>query len=369
MLDTRLRSVLAMGQKAARPQEPETLRFRIEMGPEKNRAPLVEVGNVPAGDVRWLWPGKFPIGKISLVVGDPGRGKSLLSLDLATRLSLAAPWPDGQPNTLRPSCTLLLSAEDDVGDTIRPRLEAMGADVRYIRSMRGLFGAGFYKGFQLPRDLPTLEQAVTDTPDVRLVVIDPLMAFLATGTANSNSALRALLATLQEMAERLGFAVLALSHLTKATGASPIYRAMGSLALVAASRAVWTLWPDQDEPERTFFVPLKCNLSAALHAHAYRIAPSPVNPKQPVLLWEPEPIHMALLSTSTANPVPRLRDQQCVTWLRALLEKGPVPTRDVEKAADEEGFGYHILRRAKRMLGVGTSPDGLGGTWMQRLPD
>jgi len=369
MVDTRLRTVLAMGQQAARPQEPETHRFRIEMGPERNRAPVVEVGNVPAGDVRWLWPGKFPIGKLSLVVGDPGRGKSLLSLDLATRLSLGAPWPDGQRNTHPPSCTLLLSAEDDVGDTIRPRLEAMGADVRYVRSMRGLFDAGFYKGFQLPRDLPTLEKAVTDTPDVRLVVIDPLMAFLATGTANSNSALRALLATLQEMAERLGFAVLALSHLTKATGASPIYRAMGSLALVAASRAVWTLWPDQDEPERTFFVPLKCNLSAALHAHAYRIAPSTLNPKQPVLFWEPEPIHMALISTSTANPMPRLRDQQCVTWLRGLLENGPVPTRDVEKAAGEEGFGYHILRRAKRILSVTTSPDGLGGTWMQRLPD
>ncbi len=359
----------ADGRIAAQPQEPESFRFTINFGSEEGRATVVEVSDVPAGDVRWLWPGKVPIGKLSLLVGDPGRGKSLLSLDLAARLSLGRVWPDGQANTLPPSSTLLLSAEDDVADTIRPRLEAMGADVRYVRSMRGLFSEGFYKGFQLPRDLPTLEEAVENTPDVRLVVIDPLMAFLSAGAASNNSALRTLLATLQEMSERLGFAVLALTHLTKASGASPLYRAMGSLALTAASRAVWTLWPDQDEPERTFFIPLKCNLSAALHAHAYRIVASPLNPKQPTLIWEPEAIPMALMATSTAHPMPRLRDQECMAWLRGLLGKGPVPSRDVEKAAAEEGYGYHILRRAKRILGVITSPDGLGATWVQRLPD
>ncbi|HPD14445.1 MAG TPA: AAA family ATPase [Planctomycetota bacterium] len=369
MSDTRIQAVIAMGRQAARPQAPETLRFRINTGPERSRTSLVEVGSVPTGDVRWLWPHKFPIGKLSLLVGDPGRGKSLLALDLAARLSLGAPWPDGQPNPLPPSSTLLLSAEDDVADTVRPRLEALGADVRRIRSLRGLFEGGLRKGFQLPGDLPTLEQAVEDTPDVRLVVLDPLMAFLATGTANSNSALRALLATLQEMAERLGFAVLALTHLTKASGAAPLYRAMGSLALVAASRAVWTLWPDLDEPDRTYFVPLKCNLSPALHAHAYRIGPNPLNPKQPAIIWEPEPIPMALLAASTASPVPRQRDQQCVGWLRAVLKDGPVPSADIEEAASREGYGRNVLARAKRILGVFHEPAGLRGKWLCRLPD
>ncbi len=369
METTAIQEVLEMGRIAARATAPETWRFKIDLGDTEGRGTLVEVSSVPAGDVRWLWPGKIPIGKLSLLVGDPGRGKSLLTLDLATRLSLGAPWPDGQPNTLRPSTTLLLSAEDDVGDTIRPRLEAMGADVRYVRSMRGLFGGGICRGFQFPHDLPTLEEAVKNTPDVRLVVIDPLMAFLSAGTANSGSALRAFLATVQEMAERLGFAVIAISHLTKSSGAGLIYRAMGSLALVAASRAVWTLWPDMDEPERTFFIPLKCNLSAALHAHAYRIVASPLNPKQPTLIWEPEPIRMALLSTSTANPMPRMRDQQCVSWLRCLLKNGPVPSSDLEKAAGEEGYGRIIFRRAKRILGVLHEPHGARGTWLCRLPE
>ncbi|MBM4040304.1 MAG: AAA family ATPase, partial [Planctomycetes bacterium] len=351
-----------------RPVEPEVMRFTINMGGEDGRPTVVEVSDVPAGDVRWLWPGKFPIGKISLVAGDPGRGKSLLALDLAARLSLGRAWPDGQANALPPSCTLLLSAEDDVGDTIRPRLEAMGADVRYVRSMRGLFEGGFRKGFQLPGDLPTLQEAVAQTPDVRLVVIDPLLAFLSSGTANNNPALRTLLATLQEMAERLGFAVLAITHLTKASGANVLYRAMGSLALVAASRAVWTLWPDLDEPERTLFIPLKCNLSAALHAHAYRIVPSPLNPKQPVLVWEPEPIPMALLSMSTASPVPRLLDQECASWLRQVLKDGPVAAAELERAAREEGFGRNVLDRAKRILAVRVVRRQFSGAYECRLP-
>jgi hypothetical protein len=235
--------------------------------------------------------------------------------------------------------------------------------------MRGLFKGGVHKGFQFPDDLPALEQAVTGTPDVRLVVLDPLMAFLSTGTANSNSALRALVATLQEMAERLEFAVLALSHLTKASGVSPLYRTMGSLALVAASRAVWYLWPDLDAPERNFFMPLKCNLAAAMHAHAYRIVPSPTNPKQPVLVWEPEAIPMALLPTSTASPMARYRDQQCVAWLRALLKDGPAPAANIARAAAEEGFGRNVLCRAKRILGVLSRADGSGGAWHCRLPD
>ncbi|MBM4041620.1 MAG: AAA family ATPase [Planctomycetes bacterium] len=366
---TAIEKVIEMGRIAARPVEPEIMRFTVNLGREESRPTVVEVSDVPAGDVRWLWPGKFPIGKISLVAGDPGRGKSLLALDLAARLSRGRVWPDGQANTLPPSSTLLLTAEDDVGDTVRPRLEALGADVRYVRSMRGLFSEGYYKGFQLPRDLPTLEEAVTETPDARLVVIDPLLAFLTTGTANSNSALRALLATLQEMAERLGFAVIAISHLTKSCGVSPLYRAMGSLALVAASRAVWTLWPDLDEPERTFFIPLKCNLSAALHAHAYRIAASPLNPKQPVVVWEPEPIPMALMATSTAHPVFRAKDHECATWLRDVLKGGPVPSTDLGKAAREEGFGRTVFRRAKNALRVVTYRDGAREMWFCRLPD
>ncbi len=115
-------------------------------------------------------------------------------------------------------------------------------------------------------------------------------------------------------------------------------------------------------------MPLKCNLSAALHAHAYRIVASPLNPKQPVLVWEPEAIPMALLSTSTANPMPRLRDQECAAWLRGLLETGPVPAADVESAAKEEGFGRNTLLRAKRVLGVLTERAEFTGGYTCKLP-
>ena len=330
---------------------------------------LFTIVDVQEEKVEWLWPGKLPIGKLSLLVGDPGRGKSLLSLDLAARLSAGRPWPDGQVNLRRPSSTILVSAEDDIADTIRPRLEAAAGDLCFVHALQGSRFMGMNRGFALPRDLDVLRAAVEQTPDVKLVVLDPLMAFLPSGTSTSNSALRTVAASLQDMAAELNFAVLAITHLTKSPAASPLYRAMGSLSLVAAARAVWTLWPDQDDARRTFFIPLKCNLSEALHALAYSLADSPVKPGYPCINWEPEAIPLALVPTSTANPVPRIRDQQCIAWLKKVLSQGAVPSKDLDHAAECEGFGRNVLRRAKAALGVNSYVEGVGSPWLCSLPN
>jgi hypothetical protein len=330
---------------------------------------IVRVHEVPAEDVAWLWPGKFPLGKISLLVGDPGRGKSLLALDVAARLSAQRPWPDGSPALLPPSSTILVSAEDDLADTIRPRLDAADADPAFIHLLRGVKGGPFDNaGFVLPRDRGMLRKAVEDIRDVRLIVLDPLVAFLTSSSATNNVALRTVLASLQCMAEEFSFAVLAISHLTKASAAAPIYRAMGSIGLVAAARAVWTLWPDADNHRRTFFVPLKCNLSEAVSALAYTIAVKPGDHPAPNLLWEANALPLALVSTSTAHPLPRLRDQQAIAWLADILKEGPVAATQVETAAGDEGFGRNVLRRAKAALNVITYPEEFGKQWLCRLP-
>ena len=175
------------------------------------------------------------------------------------------------------------------------------------------------------------------------------------------------MATLQDLAQAGHFAVVAISHLTKSPAASPIYRAMGSLGLVAASRAVWSLWPDLDDPKRTYFIPLKCNLSPSLTALAYQIAKHP-DIDAPWLVWDPEPIPLTLVSTSTANPLPRVVDQQCIGWLRDLLKDGPLPAGTIDEQAGERGFGRNLVRRAKAALDVHTSLDEYGGKWVCRLP-
>ncbi|HUT33009.1 MAG TPA: AAA family ATPase, partial [Planctomycetota bacterium] len=274
--------------------------------------------------VNWLWPGRVPMGKVTLLVGDPGQGKSLLALDVAARVTTGAAWPDqaepgasgegqgaggdGQsagggaldprasaldtPNPV--GSVVLMSAEDDVADTIRPRLEVAGGDIQRVTMLRAIgrpeMGAGELM-FSLARDVKVLESVIRQLPDVRLVVLDPVSAYLVGADANSNAAIRAVLAPLKSVAEKTGVAVLAISHLTKKADAALLYRTMGSLAFVAAARAVWAVGPDRAPaaaPElagRRLFLPVKCNLAGGVTGLAYRVVPSADDPEVPILAW------------------------------------------------------------------------------------
>ena len=161
-------------------------------------------------------------------------------------------------------------------------------------------------------------------------------------------------------------AVVFITHLTKAAAASPLYRAMGSLGLVAAARAVHLCWPDEESTGRCLFLPLKSNLSQSMKAYAYRVTTrdSPTGPGAPFIEWEPDPVPLTLLSTSTANPIPRIEDARCAAWLKEVLTEGPLPVPDVEKAAREAGFSRNALRRAKKVVGVSSRPTEAGGPWV-----
>lgn len=205
-------------------------------------ARIWRVVDVPAEPVEWLWPDKMPVGKVSLIVGDPGRGKSLICVDVAARVTTGADWPTGLTNTAGPRQALIVSAEDDVADTIRPRLEAAGADLSRVATMSEILTSAGKVGFELPRDTATLEAILAKMPSIRLLVIDPIMAFIGPGNT-TNQGIRGVIAGLQALATARRFAVLCVTHLTKSPASSPIYRAMGSLGLVAAARAVHTCWP------------------------------------------------------------------------------------------------------------------------------
>ena len=145
--------------------------------------PLSRIQSV---EIRWLWPKVLPRGKLAMLDGDPGVGKSLVTLDIAARLSRGAYLPDGSESQ-RPHTTLLLAAEDDAADTTRPRAEAAHADLERL-----VTGTG--DGLPLfPRDLAAFEDHVADLkPD--LVVLDPVMSFLeASVAANSEQCVRRVL--------------------------------------------------------------------------------------------------------------------------------------------------------------------------------
>src|SRR5205823_6333601 len=148
---------------------------------------------------------------------------------------------------------VILSAEDDVADTIRPRLEAAGADVRrcyVVDAIRDIDGAGeiHSRAFNLAADVARLEALLAQLGDVALVIIDPLTAYLGDADSHKNAEVRGLLAPLGEMAASRGVAMVCVSHLNKGGSSEALLRVSGSLGFVAAARAAFIVTRDTGDP-------------------------------------------------------------------------------------------------------------------------
>jgi hypothetical protein len=145
---------------------------------------------------------------------------------------------------------------------------------------------------------------------------------------------------------------------------------MGSLAFVAAARAVWAVGPDRAAAGRLLLLPVKCNLAGGVRGMAYRIVPSPQSEAVPVLAWEAEPVEMTAEEALKVTHAPSLtRREEAVAWLAGLLSGGRVPCEEVERRAKDAGFSVMTLRRAKRELGVEAHHEGFGTPWMWGLPE
>jgi len=341
---------------------------------------LTRLGDVAPEAVGWLWPKRVPMGKMTLLFGDPGRGKSLLALDMAARVTRGAPWPDAPDGPNPPGRVVLLSAEDDPADTIRPRFEAAGGDPDGVLVLRAVQrpGSGLEGDlpFCLARDVAALESVLRQWGGVRQKGLDPVSAYLGGVASHSNAAMRELLAPVREMAERTGVAVVAISHLTKRREATVLYRGMGSLATVAAARAVWAVGPDpgptghHQASGRILLLPVKCNLVGAVPGLAYRIVPSPQCADVPVLAWEEGSLALTAQEAFDSAALPSLTPRErAMAWLEEALGKGAVPALEVEQRARAIGFSRRTLMRARAELGVCAFHEGMGAPWLLRLPD
>jgi len=250
--------------------------------------------------LEWLWPERIPLGKLSLLVGDPGLGKSLIALDVAAHLSIGRAWPDA-PSDCRgfpPANTLLLTAEDDLADTVKPRLDAAKGDATRVTVLeaaqdRQEDGTRKRRGINLARDLARIEYALDEIPNVQLLVFDPLSAYLGGVDTHTNADVRVVLAPLADLASRRELAVLGVTHLRK-SGGKALYRTMGSIAFAAAARAVWGVAadPDDDTGQRRIMLPIKTNRAPGGDGLAYRIIRAPLDGlgDLPAIFWEPEPV-------------------------------------------------------------------------------
>ncbi len=377
----------ALGVKAAVPPPPRARHRGNGQAPppppsveaeQPSRTPDLQVlEEVEAELVQWLWWGRIPLRKLTLLAGDPGLGKSCITTDMAARVSRGTPWPDNVNVPTIAGGVVLLSAEDDLADTIKPRLSAAGADCRRIVALQGVkrfdaeTGEEIRDPFSLQYDLKCLEMAVEQCRGCRLVIIDPVTAYLGIKLdSHRNTEVRAVLGPLSDLAGRLGVAVVAVTHLNKSVGGAAMYRAMGSLAFIAAARAAWAVTKDKDDPARRLMLPVKNNLAADGTGLAYRLADG--GNDAPVVAWEPDPIAIDVddaLGPDRSDDH-RTERNDAIGWLREALGDGSLPTKSVQRLARESGHAWATVRRAADELQIKPKRDGFGegSAWYWALP-
>lgn len=330
------------------------------------------VADIRREPLRWLWPGRIPQGKPTLLVGDPGVSKSLLSSGVAATVSRGGHWPIRGEGKAPLGDVILISAEDDAADTIRPRLEAAGADLSRVHILDCIEEATEH-GEQVKRpwnlaDLPELERLLDRLPGCRLIVIDPISAYLAGTDSHNNADVRTRLAPVADLAARRHIAVLVVSHLNKSQGPA-MYRTTGSLAFVAAARAVYAVVRDKDDSGRRLMVPIKANLAPDSTGVAYRIGADDTG--TPRLEWEPEPVAVtaeeALAALATSDDGERTERQDAAEWLRSLLQEGPKRIKEIMAEA-RGSFSERTLQRARCDIGAKVIREGFGGECRWTIP-
>jgi len=327
---------------------------------------LVNLASVKAEPVEWLWPGRIPRGKLALIIGEPGDGKTMTLCDVTARVTRGIGWPDGGDST--EGHAIILTAEDGIADTLRPRIDRHGGDAAHVDILRGVRLDGAEIAFNLERDLPALEHAITSTGSV-IVGIDPLSAYLGSRDSYKDSEIRGILGPLAALAERTRVAVVGILHLTKAAQRRLLNRAQGSIAFVAAARVVLSVGQDPNVPGRRLLVSIKNNLGPQAPALAFRIT-------EDGLRWDAEPVvgsADALLAQDEAPTRSESKErEQAAEFLRQLLNGGPVASKQVEADAKANGIAQRTLWRAKSDLGIlaerGKSQEGKPAAWYWMLP-
>ncbi|MCA3105801.1 MAG: AAA family ATPase [Rhodocyclaceae bacterium] len=327
---------------------------------------LVRADAIPLQPVRWLWNGWLALGKLHILAGAPGTGKSSIALSLAAALSRGDAWPDGPQSEI--GDTLIWSGEDDAGDTLGPRLAACGADRSRVYFVGDTFLKDGSRPFNAGQDMAALRAAAASLPNLRLLILDPIVSAVGSADSHRNAEVRAALAPISEMASALGIAVLGITHFTKGTGGrDPVERVTGSLAFGAVSRVVMATGRVQreDGTEDRYLVRAKSNLGPDDGGINYTLEEVQLEPTLAAcrVAWGARVSGDArnLLGEERPNAAPRRATSRASEWLCEILKDGPLRASDVEAAANKAGLSFRTVQRAAQEAGVRVQRAGFGG--------
>ncbi len=322
--------------------------------------------DVTARPMAWLWRGRVPMNAVGLFAGDPKLGKSFVTLSLAAAVSRGAAMPDGDiPDG--PASVLIMSAEDDTSTTIVPRLKAAGADISRIHFFYAvrMKKSGIIVAPRLDYHLPHIESVIAGLGDCRLLLIDPVTAYLGGIDDHRNSDLRGLILLMKTVAEQHRTAILLVTHLSKSAVTNGKHRVMGSMAYVGACRSNVIFIRDRSDPSgrRVLICDNGGNLAHSTPTLAYAIEDGDEGPR---VVFQHETLaitaEQALIDEMNGglgkSQAPERREAEI--WLREVLAAGPLLVREIEETARASGISKTMLRRARESLEVASSRSGFG---------
>lgn len=327
---------------------------------------LQRVKSVERTEVDWIAYGFLASGKLTVLDGDPGLGKSTLAIDWAAKITRGEELFSGVRDR-KPRGVVLISDEDDAGDTIRPRLEVAGADLDKVGLLHFETPEGESLLPEFPRDGEALGDAV-EAIDAALVIIDPLMLYLGSEiNANRDAEVRRALNPIIKAAQRTGAAVLVLRHFTKGGGANALYRGGGSIAIIGSARIGLMVARDLKADESGQTVVLACfknNLAPFPPSLSYQLE-SVTGTQVARVNWMGSTSRTA---DSLLDTEERTQRDTAEEFLATLLEGGPVSVRDLQREAREAGISWRTIERAKGDLRVRAKKNGYSGSWSWELP-
>lgn len=357
---------------------------------------LTVMSDLSPQPLRWLVPSYLPLGKLVLLAGNGGHGKSTVTLDIAAALSVGRrPFGTAIDRT-EPCSTLLVSCEDDYEDTILPRLMSAGADLSRIFRVDGVKDKdGKLAPFSLVH-YEAIEAELSRRPDVRLIVVDPAGAFVGRSGIDDHkdSELRALLGPLTELAARRGVTIIIVKHLSKGTTAKAVDKVGGSTGYVNAVRAAFLIAPDPQDEAKKLFMPIKFNLGPKPPAMAYRLASLDSEGQNRILsscthLGDEDKTRLALqlfhvdwMGVVEADPDQIMAgpnreeksdraERKCdeaANWIAEFLAAGPKPSEEVIAAGAKRNFGRGTMFKAKKTAGIKARKCAEGWEWLVPTP-
>jgi putative DNA primase/helicase len=344
---------------------------------------LIRAADVTPEPITWLWNGWLAAGKMHILGGAPGTGKTTISMGLAATVTTGGRWPDGSRSIA--GNVVIWSGEDDPADTLIPRLALSGADLSRVYFVADILEGNERRSFDPARDMEPLRRKLVEIGEVRLLIVDPVVSAIA-GDSHKNAEVRRGLQPLVDLAGSMRCALLGITHFSKGTGGrDPVERITGSLAFGALARVVLVAAKHQEEGEDGRTVRLFCRAKSNigpddggfeydLHQAELKTHPGIFSSS---VLWGDavEGAARELLATAEATGDDgeggALADAK--RFLADLLADGPLPTKAIKADADGAGHSWATIRRAQKALGI--EPLKEGGRfgegpqqWVWRMP-